>query len=386
MENLEIKQTLERHNYVWLDLIRGAAAMEVFLGHLRTLVFKNYWEGKHGFIKNLFYFITGFSHEAVIIFFVLSGFFITGAILRSKEKGNFSFLNYGIDRLSRLWIVLIPGLLLTVVIDFIGLHYFGSTSAYLGTIQYTGNINVYDRFTFVNFVGNIFFLQTIYVPAFGSNSPLWSLSFEFWYYILFPLILFLFWKENLRKKIFAGLLLIAIVIFIKDQVTLYFSIWLIGSALVYIQRKFRKPSRLVRNMILVPGLILFGLFMYKVRTGGSSDFSKDFTIGLLTAVLCYWGIYSGIKNKIAKRLFAFFSGLSYSLYVIHLPLCIFLCSLFSIIQKDWGLKGGAEYLFIAMLVFGLAIIFWYFFESRYIPFRAYLKSKILGKKKNIITV
>ena len=386
MENLEIKQTLNRHTYVWLDLIRGAAAMEVFLGHLRTLVFKNYWVGGHGIIKNLFYFLTGFSHEAVVIFFVLSGFFISDAILRSKEKGSFSFLNYGIDRLSRLWIVLIPGLFLTLLIDFVGLHYFGSTPAYLGTIQYTGNINVLDRFTLVNFIGNIFFLQTIYVSAFGSNSPLWSLSYEFWYYILFPLILFLFWKESGLKKIFVVLLLTVIVLFIKTQVALYFSIWLIGTALVYIKRNFREPSRLVRNLVLVPGLILFGLYMYKVRTGGPSDFSKDFTIGLLTAVLCYWGIYSGLKNKILKRIMAFFSGLSYSLYVIHLPLCIFLCSLFSIIQKDWGLKGIAEYLFIALLVFGMAIVFWYYFESRYLPFRAYLKSKISGEKKNIITV
>ena len=377
---------MNRHTYVWLDLIRGAAAMEVFLGHLRTLVFKNYWVGGQGIIKNLFYFLTGFSHEAVVIFFVLSGFFISDAILRSKEKGSFSFLNYGIDRLSRLWIVLIPGLFLTLLIDFVGLHYFGSAPAYLGTIPYTGNINVIDRFTLVNFIGNIFFLQTIYVSAFGSNSPLWSLSYEFWYYILFPLILFLFWKESGRKKIFVILLLTAIVIFIKSQVALYFSIWLIGSVLAYIKRNFREPTRLVRNLVLVPGLILFGLYMYKVRTGGPSDFSKDFTIGLLTAVLCYWGIYSGLKSGILKRIMAFFSGLSYSLYVIHLPLCIFLCSSFSIIQKDWGLKGIAEYLFIALLVFGIAMVFWYCFESRYLSFRAYLKSKISGGKKNIITV
>ena len=386
MENLEIKQTLNRHTYVWLDLIRGAAAMEVFLGHLRTLVFKNYWVGGHGTIKNLFYFLTGFSHEAVVIFFVLSGFFISDAILRSKEKGNFSFLNYGIDRLSRLWIVLIPGLFLTLLIDFIGLHYFGSSPAYLGTIPYTGNINVLDRFTLVNFIGNIFFLQTIYVSPFGSNSPLWSLSYEFWYYILFPLILFIFWKEGMRKKIFVLLLLAAVVIFIRTQVALYFSIWLIGWALVYIKRNFQAPSRLVRNLVLAPGLILFGLYMYKVRTGGPSDFSKDFTIGLLTAVLCYWGIYSGLKNKILKRIMAFFSGLSYSLYVIHLPLCIFICSLFSIIQKDWGQKGIAEYISIALLVFGVTVVFWFYFESRYLTFRAYLKSKISGKKKNIITV
>jgi len=36
---------------------------------------------------------------------------------------------------------------------------------------------------------NVFFLQTITVPVYGSNSPLWSLANEFWYYLLFPLLL-----------------------------------------------------------------------------------------------------------------------------------------------------------------------------------------------------
>ena len=45
-------------------------------------------------------------------------------------------------------------------------------------------------------MGNLFFLQTIFVPPFGSNAPLWSLSFEFWYYLLFPLCLFALSRGN----------------------------------------------------------------------------------------------------------------------------------------------------------------------------------------------
>jgi peptidoglycan/LPS O-acetylase OafA/YrhL len=35
-------------------------------------------------------------------------------------------------------------------------------------------------------LGNLVFLQAILVPTWGSNGPLWSLAFEFWFYIWFP--------------------------------------------------------------------------------------------------------------------------------------------------------------------------------------------------------
>ena len=41
------------------------------------------------------------------------------------------------------------------------------------------------------FLGSMAFLQTIYIPTFGSNGPMWSLSNEFWYYIVFPLVAWL---------------------------------------------------------------------------------------------------------------------------------------------------------------------------------------------------
>jgi peptidoglycan/LPS O-acetylase OafA/YrhL len=73
--NQTANKPLIKHSYVWLDLIRALAAMAVFLQHLRTLIFNNYANGPAGFFKMTFYFLTGFSHEAVVIFFVLSGFF-----------------------------------------------------------------------------------------------------------------------------------------------------------------------------------------------------------------------------------------------------------------------------------------------------------------------
>jgi peptidoglycan/LPS O-acetylase OafA/YrhL len=43
------------------------------------------------------------------------------------------------------------------------------------------------NYTATTFVGNLAFLQTIAVPIFGTNGPMWSLANEFWYYLIFPL-------------------------------------------------------------------------------------------------------------------------------------------------------------------------------------------------------
>jgi len=35
---------------------------------------------------------------------------------------------------------------------------------------------------------NLGFVQTVSVPVYGTNGPLWSLANEFWYYVMFSLI------------------------------------------------------------------------------------------------------------------------------------------------------------------------------------------------------
>jgi peptidoglycan/LPS O-acetylase OafA/YrhL len=368
-----------KHTYIWLDLIRALAALEVFLQHLRTLVFKNYWDGQAGITKKIFYFITGFSHEAVIIFFVLSGFLITGAIVKSREAGKFTALNYGLDRLVRLWIVLIPGLILTFCVDSMGVHWFGTTPVYLGTLNYMGNIAVASFLNWKTFFGNIFFLQTISVNTFGSNTALWSLGNEFWYYVLFPLIYFIFYSKNIWTRVLLLVVALGTFVFIGKYVAVYFLIWLIGSVLFFVKKRFRAPSPRLKKALLTGGLIAFIICLYKLRMSGSQDWAKDFVTGTVTSVLCYVGIYSTIRSRIVSKIISFFSGFSYSLYVIHLPLALFISSLLVGTQKDWGLSSFFLYLFIVVVILGLTILFWYCFESRYIRVRAYIKKRVFSK-------
>jgi peptidoglycan/LPS O-acetylase OafA/YrhL len=98
--------------YVYLDLIRGIAALAVFAGHLRIICFRDVDISTLDLLGKGVFFLTGFGHLAVILFFVLSGFLIIKSIDESVIKKQWSVKTYGQNRLFRLWIVLIPCLLL----------------------------------------------------------------------------------------------------------------------------------------------------------------------------------------------------------------------------------------------------------------------------------
>ena len=157
----------------------GASACFLFCRIRRTTL-------RTASLKTL-YFLTGFGHQAVMVFFVLSGFLISSSILRSLSAGTWSWSGYAISRATRLYVVLIPGLLFGLLWDVLGKSLFASTGLYTQPLGSFGGLVVQDALTAGNFFGTLFFLQTIVCSSFGSNGPLWSIANEFWYYVLFPL-------------------------------------------------------------------------------------------------------------------------------------------------------------------------------------------------------
>ena len=174
------------HRFTWI-LIRGVSALAVMFGHVRGLFFVDF-----SFLANkspayrALYAITGFGHQAVIVFFVLSGYFIGTSVTDSVGERRWSWRVYLVNRLTRLQLVLLPALVLGAVWDQIGMRIPQAASFYYGGLYKYYVPSVALRSTVPVFFGNLFFLQSVVSPVFGSNGPLWSLSYEFWYYILFP--------------------------------------------------------------------------------------------------------------------------------------------------------------------------------------------------------
>jgi peptidoglycan/LPS O-acetylase OafA/YrhL len=114
---------------VHLDAIRGAAALVVLLGHTRDLFFSSLtaaFSAPEVTAAALpFRRVTGsvtIGNEAVIIFFVLSGYLVGGSAIRDMRNNRWSWSRYLVQRATRLWIVLLPALLLGVAVDHLGLQ------------------------------------------------------------------------------------------------------------------------------------------------------------------------------------------------------------------------------------------------------------------------
>lgn len=119
-----------------LDVLRAIAALAVVLQHVRTLVMMDFDDVAHNPMQSVLYGVSALGHQAVVLFFVLSGFWVGGSLIRSVQRNTFRWSGYMVNRITRLGIVLMPALVLTMVLDLIGRHYFGDMSTYRGDLRY----------------------------------------------------------------------------------------------------------------------------------------------------------------------------------------------------------------------------------------------------------
>lgn len=134
--------------------------------------------------------------ESVGIFFILSGF-----VIRYVTRLKYARLGeYWIDRASRIYSVVLPAVLFTVVVDWISLH--------VNRAFYLANWSEYIDHPAQRIVQNLLFTSQFWQrsTALFSNGPLWSLSYECLYYAIYGCAFYL--KGALRWICAAGLILL----------------------------------------------------------------------------------------------------------------------------------------------------------------------------------
>ena len=125
----------------YLDAFRALAALTVMLSHVRGLLFVEYSQVQTfhlTLIVKALYLATRSGHQSVMVFFVLSGFLIASSVLRKIHDSTWSWADYALNRLVRLYTVLIPGLLLGWAWDSIGAKVFNSSGIYTSAIPRFG--------------------------------------------------------------------------------------------------------------------------------------------------------------------------------------------------------------------------------------------------------
>jgi peptidoglycan/LPS O-acetylase OafA/YrhL len=73
-----------------LNVFRSAAALAVVLGHVRLLFFEDYATADHDPVTAVLYALTSLGSEAVIVFFVMSGYWVGGSVIAGFRAGAFS--------------------------------------------------------------------------------------------------------------------------------------------------------------------------------------------------------------------------------------------------------------------------------------------------------
>jgi peptidoglycan/LPS O-acetylase OafA/YrhL len=218
----------------FLNWSRWVAAWLVVAEHARSLVFVDYGELQSpGLWAKGFYFLTGFGHEAVMVFFVISGYLVGGKVWSLYREGRFGWRRYLADRASRLYAVLLVALLLGVILDWSGYLFFNKyglyNHGYEGSIAVLGTAPI-ERMGWRDFLVNAFFLQTIAGSTFGSNGPLWSLAYEWWYYILFPGLLLVVFRKSLIGLTVGAALTVLLLFVLPSDIIWLFGIWFFGVA------------------------------------------------------------------------------------------------------------------------------------------------------------
>jgi peptidoglycan/LPS O-acetylase OafA/YrhL len=303
-----------------LDLLRWISACAVAVGHVRDLLFVPFPAVERSNLSiKAFYALTGFGHEAVIVFFVLSGFLVGGGLVRDG-LGAAPLVDYFIHRFSRIYIVLLPALLATLVLDLGGaqiLPIIYHQAGWSSSLDFAAASN--DSLAVL--ACNAANLQDSYCPAFGSNAPLWSLAYEWFYYLTFPIVLAAIGLIRGRASTFAPLLLylpiMLLLAYFFPSYVAYYPVWLFGVAA---RGMHARPSASPRRA-LAGGVLTFILLAIS-RTHLVSSFFIDVSLGLSLAISLA-SIRLSTAASMFSRINAGFASFSYSLYVMHFPLMVF---------------------------------------------------------------
>ncbi len=367
-----IKETAspKKEHYPWLDWLRFAAAMIVFLGHTRGALFVEYGglppEQKNPLVALLFA-ITRLGNEAVIIFFVLSGFFVAGRGTVRLWQGKFSIPDYARDRLVRIYTPYIPALLLTII-----------CALCLPQTESLANLAI-------NFVGNLFGLQGIFVPSLGGNVSLWSLTYEIWFYVILGAAAgFSQWQR--QRPVFTYLsvlvLLLAAIAFTHLSAT-YLMCWIIGGLAFW----YRPTQWQYRHFVITISMVLFALVGVQIRSNSVSVTLPAWTVifpsvGLNQLILAV-GIAALIpqlillvpRTKIAQKLDnlgTFLASFSYTLYLIHYPLVKVIQHWLFPKSNTLSLNSVTNFLIACGLILGSSFLLYLPFEKQTYKFRQWL--------------
>ncbi|MDX8397182.1 MAG: acyltransferase family protein [Mariprofundaceae bacterium] len=230
MSDLKLKSAMTGNFSLFLDFMRGSAALLVVAAHLANPRLQGGWINWAYELGN----------EAVMLFFVLSGLIISYV---SQQREN-TLQRFSVARLARLWSVVLLALVFTFFADSLGRSL--EPSLYSKDWYYE-NMPALRLLASAFFVNEIWFKQIL--PL--SNGPFWSLSYEFWYYVIFAVLCF---SRGWKRVLLLGV----VMLIVGPKILLLWPVFLMGQAVWFIIQR----QLIARATALLLGVVAICLFVW----------------------------------------------------------------------------------------------------------------------------
>jgi peptidoglycan/LPS O-acetylase OafA/YrhL len=295
--------------------------------------------------------VTGFAGDAVMVFFVISGWLVGGGLLKARHSAN-PYSEYMVARVARLWTVLIP----------------------LFTIQALSHFPEFFRFSGPygagTLVGNLIGFQTVYFDTYAGNFSLWSLANETAYYVAFAVLIAAF---DARFSAFTrAACLIAVISYgavLTSSICVYFVVWLIGALATRLH--FHASNRNIYICLLA----FLAIIIFKRANNLVNNITYDIASSIPLALLL--SNLPEVNGAKWKPIFARMAAFSFSLYVVHVPLI----SLFNFNKSDLADLSThhlAEFCWSFALLLAFAFIYAQLFEARYSAVRQWMRGRVIS--------
>ncbi|WP_353644250.1 acyltransferase family protein [Mesorhizobium sp. WSM2239] len=329
-----------------IEGLRAVAVLSVTLFHFDFLIFEG------GFV-------------GVDIFFVISGYLITGKIIGDLRAGNFSFLEFYKARVRRI----LPASLITILVTvFFGAIIFPPT-----LFEELGKSAVWSLL----FAANIFFSGAAgYFDPSALERPLlhyWSLAVEEQFYFVWPAVIVasvaLF---GLRRWPFVLIVVLVLLIGLSEAWISYdrneayyqspprFFEFLVGALILVFMPFAPKLPRAAVDVIFLLGLagVAASVLLYSETLRFPGVLALPVTAA--TGALIFAGKESRFRVILANNGMRFVGRISYSLYLVHWPVVVY----YKYVAGEELSPVEQGGLLLASVC--LAWLLWYFVE---VPFR-----------------
>ena len=263
----------------------------------------------------------------VDVFFVISGYLISGIILHKKEQNKFQFVDFYISRFKRI----LPAYVIFLLVTFLGAIMLYLPSDILGVRNGVFWSSIFYSNKYLSTLDTYFGMSSQENPLLHT----WTLAIEMQFYFLLPILLFFIKnKKYLNYVIF----LITIVLlgysfvnstYLHNKEMMYFSLparipeFLIGTLFVMNQEKIQNATKGGRDIISIVSVI--SILVSSVFFNGNTNFP-----GLWVLLPCLGAAFllidtEGVVSKFLSNKFLVHLGeLSYSIYLWHWPVMVFI--------------------------------------------------------------